>query len=116
MTSISKNVHINKLEDSVNKYNNTYHRAIKLKPVNVKPITYIDSSKQINDKDHKFKIDDIVRTSKHSGLKSKEIGGTFCEQKLQKSNQKELIVEKVIKKKEDKLYVKSKRYDSSFNI
>ena len=39
MTSISKNVYINKLDDSVNKYNNTYHRAIKMKPVNVKPST-----------------------------------------------------------------------------
>ena len=116
MTSISKNVYINKLDDSVNKYNNTYHRAIKMKPVNVKPSTYIDSSKQINDKDHKFKIDDIVRMSKYSDLKSKEIGGTFCEQELQKSNQKKLRVDKVIKKKEDKLYVKSKCYDSSFNI
>ena len=54
--------------------------------------------------------------SKYSDLKSKEIGGTFCEQELQKSNQKKLRVDKVIKKKEDKLYVKSKCYDSSFNI
>ena len=38
MTSISKNVSINKLDDIVNKYNNTYHIAIRIKPVDVKSI------------------------------------------------------------------------------
>ena len=56
MTSISKNVYIDKLDDIVNKYNNTYHRAIKMKPANVKPSTYIDSSKEVNNEDPKFKI------------------------------------------------------------
>ena len=42
MTSISKNVYINKLDDIVNEYNNTYHRTIKMKPVDVKDNTYID--------------------------------------------------------------------------
>ena len=65
MTSISKNVYIDKLDDIVNKYNNTYHRTIKMKPVDVKLSTYIDSSKEINDKDPKFKIGDIVRISKY---------------------------------------------------
>ena len=36
MTSISKNEYIDKLDDIVNEYNNTYHRRIKMKPVNVK--------------------------------------------------------------------------------
>ena len=36
VTSISKNVYIDKLDDIVNKYNNTYHRTIKLKPADVK--------------------------------------------------------------------------------
>ena len=44
MTSISKNVYIDKLDDIVNEYNNTYHRTIKMKPVNVKDNTYIDST------------------------------------------------------------------------
>ena len=61
MTSISKNIHIDKLDDIVNKYNNTYHNTIKMKPVDEKPNTYIDCSKKINDKDPKFKIDDIVK-------------------------------------------------------
>ena len=39
MTSISKNIDIDKLEDIVNKYNNTYHRTIKIKPVDVKSNT-----------------------------------------------------------------------------
>ena len=43
MTSISKNVYIDKLDDIVNEYNNTYHRTIKIKPVDVKDNTYIDS-------------------------------------------------------------------------
>ena len=42
MTSISKNVYINKLYDIVKKYNNTYHNSIKMKPVDVKDNTYID--------------------------------------------------------------------------
>ena len=44
MTLISKNVYIDKLDDIVNEYNNTYHRTIKMKPVNVKDNTYIDST------------------------------------------------------------------------
>ena len=65
MTSVSKNLYIDKLYNIVNKYNNTYHSTIKMKPVDVKSNTYIDSSKEINDKDPKFKIGDIVRISKH---------------------------------------------------
>ena len=63
-----KNVYIDKLDDIVNKYNNTYHRTIKLKPVDVKSITYIDFSKEINDEDPKFKIVDIVRISKYKNM------------------------------------------------
>ena len=61
MTSVSKIVYIDKLDDIVNKYNNTYHSTIKMKPFDVKLNTYIDSSKKINKKDPKFKIDDIAR-------------------------------------------------------
>ena len=62
MTSISKNVYIDKLDDIVRKYNNTYHRSIKMKPVDVKDNTYIDFKKEVNDKDPKFKIGDHVST------------------------------------------------------
>ena len=68
MTSISKNVSIDKLNDIVNKYNNTYHRTIKMKPVDTKSSTYINSSKENNDKDPKFKIGDIVRISKYKNI------------------------------------------------
>ena len=69
MTSISKNVYIDKLDDIVNEYNNVYHRTIKMKPVNAKDNSYIDSTelhshKEVNDKDGKFKVGDHVRISK----------------------------------------------------
>ena len=50
---------------NVNKYNNTYHSIIKMKHVDVKSNTYIDSSKEDNDKNPKFKICDNVRISKY---------------------------------------------------
>ena len=61
MISISKNVYIDTLGDIVNKYNNTYHSAIKIKPVDVKSRTYIDLDIENNDKAPKFKIADRVR-------------------------------------------------------
>ena len=65
MTSISKNVYINKLDDIINEYNNTYHRKIKIKPVDVKHYTYIDCSKEFNNKDPKFQVGDHDRISKY---------------------------------------------------
>ena len=65
MTSISKNVYIDKLDYIVNKYNNTYHSRIKMKPLDVKSSIYIDSSKEINDKGLKFKV---VRISKYKSI------------------------------------------------
>ena len=50
MTSVSKNVYINKLEDIVSEYNNTYHRKIKMKPTDVKDNAYIDFKKEVNNK------------------------------------------------------------------
>ena len=68
MTSVSKNTYIDKLDDIVNEYNNTYHWTIKMKPVNDKDNTYIDSRKEINDNDPKFKVDDHVRISKYKNI------------------------------------------------
>ena len=147
MTSISKNVYIDKLDYIVNKYNNTYHTTIKMKPIDVKDNTYINTSKEINNKDPKFKVGDYVRISKYKNIFAKgympnwsaevfvikkvkntipwtyvindlngeEIIGTFYEKELQKTNQEEFRIEKVIRRKEDKLYVKWKGYDNSFN-
>ena len=62
MTSISKSVYVDKLDDIVNKYNNTYENTIKTKPDDVKSSTYIDSRNKSNDKDSKFKVGDILTT------------------------------------------------------
>ena len=72
MTSISKNVYIKKLVDIVNEYNNTYHRTIKMKPVDVKDNTYIDSIElHSDDKDPKFKVGGHVRISKYKNIFAK---------------------------------------------
>ena len=57
-------MYLDKLDDRVNKDNNTNHSTIKMKPVDVKRSIYIDSSKENNKKDLKFKIAGIVRISK----------------------------------------------------
>ena len=62
-------MYIDKLDDIIN--NNTYHKAIKIKPVDVKSSKYIDSSKEINNKDPKFKVEDIVRISKYKTIFAK---------------------------------------------
>ena len=147
MTSISKNVYIDKLDDIADKYNNTYYTIIKNKPIDVKDNTYINTSKEINNKDSKFKVGDHERMSKYkdifakgympnwseevfiikkvkntvpwtyviNDLNGEEIIGTFYEKELQKTNQEEFGIEKVIRQKGDKLYVKWKGYDNSFN-
>ena len=147
MTPISKNVYIDKLDDIVNEYNNSYHRTIKMKPVDIKHNTYTDFEKKVNDKDPKFKIGDHVRISKYKNIFAKgyipnwsgevfiinkiyntvtwiyvindlngeEIIRTFYEKELQRTNQKKFRIEKVLKKKGDKLYVKWKGYDNSFD-
>ena len=105
MTSVSKNVYIDKLDDTVNKYNNTYHGTIKMKPVDVKSNTYIDYSKETNNKDPKFKVGDNVRISKYKNtfakgynvtndLNGEKMVGTFNENELQNANQNEFRIEK----------------------
>ena len=147
MTSISKNVHIDKLDDIANEYNNTKHITTKMKPIDVKNNTYIDFGKEVNDNDPKFKVGDHVRISKNENIFAKgytpngseedffikkikntvpstyiiddlngeKIIGAFYEKELQKIDQQEFRIEKVIKKKDDKLYVKWKGYDNSVN-
>ena len=70
-TLASKNLYINKLDDIVCEYNNTYHRTIKMKPVDVKDNTYIDFKKEVEDKDPKFKVGDHVRVSKYKNIFAK---------------------------------------------
>ena len=68
MTSVSKNVYIDNLDDIVGEYNNTYHRIIKMKPVDDKDNRYIDFKKEVSDKDSKFKVSDHVRISKYKNI------------------------------------------------
>ena len=71
MTSISKNVYIDKLDNIVDEYNNKYYTTIKMKPIDVKDNTYSNASKEINNKDPKFKVDDHVRISKYKNIFAK---------------------------------------------
>ena len=71
MTSISKNVYIDKLDDIVNEYNNTYHKIIKMKPIGVKNNTYISIDKEVNENDTKFKVGNHVRILKYKNIFAK---------------------------------------------
>ena len=150
-------MYIDKLDDIVDEYNNTYHNTIKMKAIHVKDNTYINTDKEINDKGPKFKVGDHVRISKSKNIFAKgytpnwseevfvikkvknavswtyvindhmllmislrtyiikEITRTLYEKELKKANQKEFRIEKVIKRKGDKIHVKWKGYDNSFN-
>ena len=56
MTAISKNVYINVLNDIVDEYNNTYHKTIKTKPIDVKSDSFAEYTEESNKKDPKFKV------------------------------------------------------------
>ena len=80
MTSILKNVYIDKLGDTVDEYNNTYHRTIKMKPTYVENYTYINFIKGVNNKDPKFKVGDYVRISKHKNIFDKGYTSSWSEE------------------------------------
>ena len=71
MTSTSKNVYIDKLDDVVNKYNNAYHGTIKIEPVDVDPSMYIDFNKENKKEGPKFKVGDHVRILKYKNIFTK---------------------------------------------
>ena len=77
MTSVSKNVYINDLADIVNKYNNTYHSTINVKPVNEKSSVCIDFNVEINDEDPKF---DHVPISKYNRIFAKDFTANLSEE------------------------------------
>ena len=64
MTAIPKNVHFDMLDYIFNKYNNTVHRTIKMKPINVTDYSFVECNEESNKKDPKFKVCDHVRISK----------------------------------------------------
>ena len=138
MTATSKNVYFDVLDDVVNKYNNTVHKTIKMKPIDVTSDSYAEYNEDFNKKDPKFKVGDHVRISKYKNIFAKgyapnwseevfvvskikntiswtyvisdligeEITGSFYEKELQKTNQEEFRIGKVLKRKGDELYVK----------
>ena len=66
MTAISKNIYLDVLDDNVDKYNNTVHRTIKIKPIEVTDNYYAEYNEDpSNKKNPKFKVGDNVRISKY---------------------------------------------------
>ena len=65
---IPKNVYIDKLDNIVTEYNNTYHSTIEMKPVDAKSSTYIDFNVENYDKDPKFEVGDYLRVSKFKNI------------------------------------------------
>ena len=80
MTSVSKNIYFNVLDSIVDKYNNTYHNSIKLKPIDVKSKSHAEYNVDCNDKDPKFKIGDHVRISRHKKVSAKEYAPHWSEE------------------------------------
>ena len=147
MTAISKNVYFDVLDDTVNKCNNTVHKTIKIKPIEVTDDSILTTMKILIRKTLILKLVTMLEfqniktfllknvpqigqmkvffTSKIkktvpwtyiiSDLNGEEITGSFYEKELQKTSQKEFRIEKVLKRKGDKLYVKWKGYDNRFN-
>ena len=75
MSSKSKNVYIDNLDSIVKKYNNAYHKNIKMEPVDVKPTMYIDFNKENNNEglDH-------VRISKFKNIFAKDFVRNWSEE------------------------------------
>ena len=71
MPAVSKNVYFDVLDDIVNKYNNTVHRTIKMKPIDVTSDSYAEYNEDFNKKDPKFKVGDNVRISKYKNIFAK---------------------------------------------
>ena len=80
ITSMSKSVYIDKLDDIVNECNNTYHRTIKMKPIDVEDETHIDSIEEVNGKDPTFKIGDHLRIPKYKNIFAREYTPNWSEE------------------------------------
>ena len=73
MPAISKNVSFDVLNDIVDKYNNAYHKAIKMKPIDVKNDSFAEYNEGSNEKNPKFKVSDHVRISKYKNILLKDM-------------------------------------------
>ena len=79
MTAISKNIFVDVLDDIVNKNNNTVHRTIKMKPIDVTDDSFAEYNEESNKKDPKFKVGDHVRISKYKNIFAKGYAPNWSE-------------------------------------
>ena len=80
MTTISKNVYFDVLHDIVDKYNNTVHKTIKMKPIDVTEDSYAEYNEDFNKKDPKFKVGDHVKISKYKNIFAKAYTPNWSEE------------------------------------
>ena len=80
MAPISRNIYVDMLDDIVNKYNNTAHRTIKMKPIDVTNYSFAEYNEESNKKDPKFKIGDHVRISKYKNIFAKGYAPNWSEE------------------------------------
>ena len=80
MTSISRNVYIDKLNEIIEKYNNTYHRTIKMKPLDVNPSINFDFNQENNKEDPKVKVGANVRIPKSKNIFGKSFVPNWFEE------------------------------------
>ena len=91
MTAISKNVYFDVLDDIVNKYNNTVHRSIKMKPIDVTDDSYAKYNEDSNRKDPKFVVGDHVRISKYKDIFAKGYTPNWSEEVFVVNKTKNII-------------------------
>ena len=82
MTAISKNLYFDVLNDFVNKYNNTHHQTIKMKPIDVKSDSFTKCNEKSNEKDPKFTVNDLVKISKQQNIFAKGYAPNSSEENL----------------------------------
>ena len=80
MTAIFKKFYFDVLDDIVNKYNNTIHKTIKLKPIDVTGVSYAEYNKDFNKKYPKFKFGDHVRILKCKNIVAKGYTPSWSEE------------------------------------
>ena len=73
MTVVSKNINFDVLNNTVDNYNNTYHRTIKMKLIDVKPHSHFEYSVDSNEKDPKFQVGYHFRISKYKNIFLKDV-------------------------------------------
>ena len=80
MTAVSKNVYFDVLNDIVDKYNNTYHRTIKMKPIDAKSDSYAEYNVDSHEKGPKFQVDGHLRISKYKNIFAKGYAPNWSEE------------------------------------